>query len=114
MTPVHDCHKMTKRLLDLLEAASHDRDSQIDQVEKLLDQREQVLPAIQPPFTEEEQKLGREIQVMNLEIEVHLQKLSNAVKADLKEVNVKKQSMDKYSNPYESLQTDGVFYDKRN
>lgn len=114
MTPVHDCHKMTKRLLDLLEAANQDRDSQIEQAEKLLDQRGEILPSIQPPFTEEEQQLGREINLMNQEIEAHLQKLSQAVKEDLREVSVKKQSMGKYSNPYESLQTDGVFYDKRN
>jgi len=114
MTPVHDCHKMTKRLLDLLEAANEDRDSQIEEVEELLDRRGEVLPGIQPPFTEEEQTLGREINLMNVEIEGHLQQLSRAVKEDLREVSIKKQTMDKYSNPYESLQTDGVFYDKRN
>lgn len=114
MTPVYDCHKMTKRLLDLLEAAGQDRDSQIEQAEELLDQRGEILPGIQPPFTAEEHQLGREINLMNQEIEAHLQKLSRLVKEDLREINVKKQSMDKYSNPYESLQTDGVFYDKRN
>jgi flagellar protein FliT len=114
MTPVRDCHKMTKRLLDLLEAVESDRDSQIEEAEKLLDQRERLLPEIMPPFTEEEQKLGREITLMNQEIEGHLRHLSNAVKEDLKEVSIKKQSMNKYSNPYEALQTDGVFYDKRN
>jgi flagellar protein FliT len=114
MTPVHDCHKMTKRLLDLLQAADDNRDSQIEGVEELLDQRGDILPSIQPPFTEEEQKLGREINLMNQEIEQHLQKLSRAVKEDLHEVKVKKQTMGKYANPYEALQTDGVFYDKRN
>ncbi|WP_046174404.1 flagellar protein FliT [Domibacillus indicus] len=114
MAPVYDCHRMTKRLLDLLEAANQDRDSQIEQAEKLLDERGEILPRIQPPFTEEEQQLGREINLMNQEIETRLQKLSQSVKEDLREINVKKQSMDKYSNPYESLQTDGVFYDKRN
>ncbi|WP_309091185.1 flagellar protein FliT [Domibacillus sp.] len=114
MTPVHDCHKMTKRLLDLLQAANEDRDSQIQGVEELLDQRGDILPSIQPPFTEEEQKLGHEIHLMNQEIEQHLQKLSRAVKEDLQEVKVKKKTMSKYSNPYEALQTDGVFYDKRN
>lgn len=114
MTPVHDCHKMTKRLLDLLEAAAQDRDSQIEEVEELLDQRETILPSIQPPFTAEEKQLGSEINLMNQEIEARLQQLSRSVQMDLREVNVKKQSMDKYSNPYESLQTDGVFYDKRN
>ena len=51
---------------------------------------------------------------MNQEIEERLHKLSQSVKEDLREVGLKKQSMGKYSNPYESLQTDGVFYDKRN
>ncbi|MGG3451997.1 hypothetical protein [Domibacillus aminovorans] len=114
MTPVHDCHKMTRRLLDLLEAVESNRDSQIEETEGLLDQRAAILPSIKPPFTAEEQVLGREIIQMNKEIEARLNRLNNAVKDDLKEVSMKKQSMNKYSNPYEALQTDGVFYDKRN
>ncbi|OMP65776.1 cell division FtsA domain-containing protein [Domibacillus epiphyticus] len=114
MTPVRDCHIVTKRLLDLLEAVEQDRDSQIEQAEELLDQRALLLPEISPPFTEVELKLGREINLMNQEIEERLARLCNAVKDDLKEVGAKKQSMNKYSNPYEALQTDGVFYDKRN
>lgn len=105
---------MTKRLLDLLEAVEQDRDNQIEEAEELLEQRGTLFPSIKPPFTAEEQMLGREIMQMNKEIEARLDRLNNAVKEDLKEVSVKKQSMNKYSNPYESLQTDGVFYDKRN
>lgn len=105
---------MTKRLLAVLEAAEEDRSSQIEQVESLLDERGKVLPSIQPPFTDEERQLGAEIQLMNQEIESRLHKLSVLIKEDLREVNVKKHSMGKYSNPYESLQTDGMFLDKRN
>ena len=114
MSPVRDCHRVTKRLLHILEAVERDRDSQIKQAEELLDQRGLLLPEIVPPFTEEEQKLGHEINIMNKEIEARLAHLSTVVKEDLKEVGAKKQSMNKYSNPYEALQTDGVFYDKRN
>ncbi|OLN24017.1 hypothetical protein BTO30_00945 [Domibacillus antri] len=114
MSPVRDCYKMTKRLLDLLEVVEQDRDSQIEEAQQLLDQRGKLLPELKPPFTAEEQKLGREINLMNQEIEARLHQLSNAVKEDLKEVSVKKHSLNKYTNPYEALQTDGVFYDKRN
>lgn len=114
MSLVEACYTITQNLLNLLQTEGQDRGRQIEEAEALLEQRGQILPGIQPPFTEEEQKLGRDMHSMNGEIAAHLQKLHDLVKKDLQETKVKKQSAGKYANPYEALQTDGVFYDKRN
>jgi hypothetical protein len=37
-----------------------------------------------------------------------------SIHRDIQEINKKKKSSNKYTNPYESLSVDGVFYDKRN
>jgi flagellar protein FliT len=35
------------------------------------------------------------------------------IQKDIKDLSVKKESTGKYANPYQSMATDGMFYDKR-
>ncbi|PRS37738.1 hypothetical protein C6W19_10310 [Bacillus sp. RJGP41] len=62
----------------------------------------------------EEQQLGRSVLLLNQRVN-HLLKLQKQeIQRDIQEMNKKKKSSNKYTNPYESLSVDGVFYDKRN
>ena len=62
----------------------------------------------------EEQQLGRAVLLLNQQVD-HLLKLQKQeIQRDIQEINKKKKSSNKYTNPYESLSVDGVFYDKRN
>ena len=67
-----------------------------------------------PLFTGEEQQLGRAVMLLNQQVD-HLLKLQKKeIQRDIQEINKKKRSSNKCTNPYESLSADGMFYDKRN
>ncbi|MFB7639493.1 flagellar protein FliT [Peribacillus butanolivorans] len=108
-------HDLTVELLAVLEDRTiAERDDKIERVTQLIDQRDELLSQIEPPFTGKEQQLGRATMLLNQQVDrlLYLQKLE--IKRDIQEINKKKKSSNKYTNPYESLSIDGVFYDKRN
>ncbi|MDP9738458.1 UNVERIFIED_ORG: flagellar protein FliT [Bacillus sp. B2I3] len=108
-------HDLTAELLAVLEDRTiTERDVKIERVTKLIDRRDGLLSQIKPPFTGEEQRLGRAVLLLNQQVD-HLLKLQKQeIQRDIQEMNKKKKSSNKYTNPYESLSVDGVFYDKRN
>ncbi|MDR4935418.1 flagellar protein FliT [Rossellomorea marisflavi] len=113
MSSVSQCHALTKQLKILFEGTD-ERDSQIESIGALLEKREQLLPTIAPPFSPEEQSMGEEMIYWNKEIDQELERLKFAIKRDMNNVYKTKTTVQKYTNPYESVQTDGMFYDKRN
>ncbi|MGG0409478.1 flagellar protein FliT [Peribacillus simplex] len=108
-------HDLTAELLAVLEDRTiTERDDKIERVTKLIDQRDGLLSQITPPFTGEEQQLGRAVMLLNQQVD-HLLKLQKQeIQRDIQEINKKKRSSNIYTNPYESLSVDGMFYDKRN
>lgn len=108
-------HDLTAELLVVLEDRTiAERDDKIERVTQLIDQRDELLSEIKPPFTGEEQRLGRATMLLNQKVD-HLLKLQKQeIQRDIQEINKKKKSSNKYTNPYESLSVDGMFYDKRN
>ncbi|MGG3494936.1 flagellar protein FliT [Peribacillus simplex] len=108
-------HDLTVELLAVLEDRTiAEREDKIERFTQLIDQRDALLSQIKPPFTGEEQQLGRATMLLNEQVDrmLYLQKLE--IKRDIQEINKKKKSSNKYTNPYESLSIDGMFYDKRN
>jgi flagellar protein FliT len=112
MSSVALCYTITKQLKEALEHTEN-RESTIETIESLLDKRQSLISAIKPPFTEEEHVLGKQMIVWNQEIDRKLSQLKSSIKRDLNGLSKKKTSVQKYSNPYESLQHDGMFYDKK-
>lgn len=108
-------HDLTAELLGVLEDRTiAERDDKTERVTQLIDQRDELLSEIKPPFTGEEQQLGRATVLLNQKVD-HLLKLQKQeIQRDIQEINKKKKSSNKYTNPYESLSVDGMFYDKRN
>ncbi|KMY55469.1 hypothetical protein AC623_17245 [Bacillus sp. FJAT-27231] len=114
MSAVKACFDVTDKLFQLLHRQSADRDQMITAIETLLEQRETLLADVKAPFTEEEQKLGQEIIKRNAVIDMELKKLKATIQKDMQSLTKKKDSVDKYVNPYASMQMDGVFYDRKN
>lgn len=114
MDEIKEYYTVTLDLIKLLESQKHDRDEKINKIEVLLDLREELIKSINPPYSETEKVLGSHI----VKLEPVLSKLLLAekfsIQKDIKDLSVKKGSTNKYVHPYESLSTDGVFYDKRN
>lgn len=90
-----------------------DRDSLIQQVEVQLNKRQEFQNEMNPPFNEEDKQLAKKIMELTPELNLLLQKVKMDTLKDIKSLQEKKKTASKYSNPYEALETDGVFYDKR-
>ena len=113
MEVIQAFYQATNQLIELLQQDKLDRDVRIEKIQNLLDQREALLKSIQPPFSQAEQELGKQLVELNQQVEQLLQKQKQEIQQDIKQLHIQKESNQKYTNPYESLSIDGVFYDKR-
>ena len=113
MNALQGFYEISNQLIHLLQQDNLDRDVRIENIQNLLGQREALLGAIQPPFSQEEQELGNKLVEQNQQVEQLLQKQKQEIQQDIKRLHLQKESNQKYMNPYESLSIDGVFYDKR-
>jgi flagellar protein FliT len=114
VSAVRDFYHSTIELIQLLESERNDRDEKINQIQALLTKREGFMKEMNPPFSAEDQEIGRQLVALNQKVTTLLKGERAAVQKDLNNTKKKKQSATKYTNPYETLSTmDGVFYDKR-
>ncbi|MGE6257356.1 flagellar protein FliT [Heyndrickxia sporothermodurans] len=114
MSVVQECYNLTEKLVtDLQLESEKERDVLIAEVTEILEKREQLLPLIKPPFSNEEMLLGTKLVELNKILHLLLNKEKQHIQKDINGLSKKKISMNKYINPYQSMQTDGYFYDKR-
>jgi flagellar protein FliT len=116
MSVVTALFHLTKELRDLVCAPvpAEKREETIETIERLLAERDELLRELRPPYSGEEQRLGRQIVQWNQEIEEHLRELKRQIQRDLAMVREKRRANTHYTNPYEqSLAMDGMFYDKK-
>jgi flagellar protein FliT len=111
--PVSQFYEQTVELIAILESAD-ERDGKISRVEALLDERESLMKEMVPPFSPAEIEVGKKLVQLNSRLMQLLQSEKILIQKDIKNLQAKKESNNKYVNPYENLSTDGVFYDKRN
>ncbi|WP_174728840.1 flagellar protein FliT [Mesobacillus harenae] len=112
MSAVREFHQLTTELIDLLQMKT-DRDEKILQVEALLEQREQAMVRIVPPYSDDEKALGKSLIDLNRQLTGLLSREKLLIQKDMKDLSNKKESNLKYTNPYENVSVDGMFYDKR-
>lgn len=107
---------VTKQLNELLSisVAPDNRDELIKQTNQLIEKRETYMKNVEPPFTEEEIQIGKQIIDMNTFIQKRMDQLFFALKKEMKQIKQKKQSNRRYIKPYKNAQTfDGIFLDKK-
>ncbi|MEI5907610.1 hypothetical protein WAK64_11140 [Bacillus spongiae] len=112
MSVVNECYTITKTLYKLFQVDGK-REGKMEQMTSLLKKRQAILHKVKPPFTPEEEKLGKQIVVMNKVIESEMKKMKKSIERDRNGLKKTKVSVYKYVNPYASLQHDGMFYDKK-
>jgi len=110
MEAIKQCYAITKEIIDLLKG---EQEVDLTKVDLLLEQRQSCLSLLKAPITENEKKLGQALLQQDKELLDLLQKEKISIQKELRDLKYKKASNQKYVNPYQSLQTDGVFYDKR-
>jgi flagellar protein FliT len=116
MSVAEECHRKTKELYDFVQGASFidsNRDEVMERLDQLLDERQLLLDQFKPPFSDNEKKMGLEILEWNRVIESKLTSFQQMIQRDINGLSKKKSSVNKYLNPYESMQHDGMFYDKK-
>lgn len=116
MKDLEKFYKETVALIDLLESEKAvDRDEKIAEIDRLLGVRDQVIKEISAPFQPAEKELVTKIVTLNEKLASLLTKEKLTIEKDIKNIQHKRESTPKYSNPYESMSGhDGVYYDKRN
>jgi flagellar protein FliT len=114
MSAVNACFAVTDRIYQLIKKPGGDRDEFVACIDQLLDQRQALLTEIHPPFTPEEQQLGQEMIRRNAVIDAYFKKIKEDIQKDMQGLSKKKESVDKYVNPYASVGTGSMFYDKKN
>ncbi len=115
MSAVKALYLVTKKLYDLLQKpfTSEERDSVIPTIEELLESRQNIIEKVSPPYTDGEKQLGAEVVKLNKVIDEKLAQLKQEIQLDLNQLKKTKTSTNKYTNPYESVSSDGMFFDKR-
>lgn len=115
VNPVNSLYRITKELHGILSepVPQEKRDEVIEKITGLLDEREQLISKVKPPFTEEEGKFGAEIVQMNVFIDSKLVCLKKEIELDIANQKKRKVTTTKYVNPYQSAPSDGMFFDKK-
>jgi flagellar protein FliT len=115
MNAVQACYLLTDELITTLqEVTTEHRDQAIEKIQEILSKREQLLLMIKPPFSDQESLIGKQLIKQQSELDRLLIKTKQDIQRDINGLSKKRTSMKRYTNPYENMQTDGFFYDRRN
>lgn len=103
---------LTVQLIKLYQTGG-DRDERIHETERLLALRDEAMKNTTPPSTDAERDLIQKCKQLN----DHLNGLMNQeklnIQKDMKDLKTKKESTNRYANPYENYNPDGMFYDRK-
>ncbi|USK49561.1 flagellar protein FliT [Bacillus sp. CMF12] len=113
MSSVQRFYDLTLELIKNLEHTELDRDAKMNEVEILLEKRQQAMAGMAPPYSDTEKVLGARLISLNAKVTQLMTREKLFIQKDIKDLSVKKASTGKYANPYQSIATDGMFYDKR-
>ncbi|MFX3675306.1 MAG: hypothetical protein ACE3JQ_12800 [Paenisporosarcina sp.] len=104
----------TESLLRILDVRDEEkRDGVIEQVEKLIGDRDELQPSIQAPFTNDELAFGQALVPLEKELQTKLAIFTKDIRLDITEQQKKKDSSNAYTDPYSQVFRDGTFYDKK-
>ncbi|WLV23974.1 flagellar protein FliT [Aciduricibacillus chroicocephali] len=107
---------VSKKLDELLHSDEHadDRDILISKATELIEERGVLMAELQPPFTEEETNMGKELIPLNTRIEVRMTELFEELKREMKDLKQQKRSKQQYKNPYRHVASmDGMYVDSK-
>lgn len=108
-----ECQQLTQQLVELSRIVPSElSDEQHEQITILLDKREQLLPQLQKPETDEEKQAAATIVEQSDEISRNLTEIKKHIQIKIKDLKKKQQSNKKYLG-YNNSAVDGYFYDKR-
>ncbi|WP_339251329.1 flagellar protein FliT [Sporosarcina sp. FSL W8-0480] len=106
--------EIAKQLLSLTSRTDEEsRDAVIEEIEKLLDERDLLQQEISSPFTAEEEELGKVLVGLEQQVVKGLSTFTKHIRSDITAAQSKKDHMKSYINPYANVARDGTFYDTK-
>lgn len=112
MNGIQKFFDLTVNLINLYQDVT-DRDKRISETERLLELRENVMKNITSPTNNAERELLKKCKQLNDHLNGLMLKEKQNIQKDIKELKTKKESTNKYVNPYENFNPDGIFYDRK-
>jgi len=117
MNRLDELYETTKQILGSLDA-DYDkfdkREEIIAKLNELLEKRATIIKQIAPPYSVEEESIGKKIVTMDSQIKTKMEHLFTTVQADLKQLKQQKESNISYMNPYKNMKTvDGMYLDNK-
>lgn len=116
MNRLQQTYEITLQLASVLDQdiTPQNREAIIFEVHELIEARAVSMEQLQPPFSEEETKIGKALVTMNSTIQAQLEQLFSELKEEMRQVKKQKKSNRNYTNPYKSVQAlDGMFLDSK-
>jgi flagellar protein FliT len=115
MSAVKILLEITKNLHDHVSSGlpKEDREPYIERLNELLEQRQVIMDKMPESYSTEEQRMGRMIVKLNDTIEPLLTLQFDQIKQNLTLMKKKKEKNVQYTNPYQSVSSDGMFFDKK-
>lgn len=115
MGSIEELLSVTRDLAQLVNSSYEkgERSAHITKIIELLDQREGLLSKIEPPFTEEEDVIGKQIIQFDKEMSKQLNAIFDELKVEMRQFNQHVKMRPKYVRPFQAVSIDGVFIDKR-
>ncbi|MGJ9457619.1 flagellar protein FliT [Oceanobacillus sp. CF4.6] len=116
MNRAEPIYEITMKIKTLLEQdiTAKSRESVIEELNNLILNRGVYMEKLKPPYLEEEKKIGKELLLINNEIQKKMQILFAELKLEMRQVKKQKKSNQSYTNPYKHVQTiDGMFMDSK-
>lgn len=107
-------HERSLRLISLVkEMDAEKRDEVIEQIEKVLDERDQLQSQISQPFTAEEEQFGSKLVALEKDVQTGLEQFTKGIRTDIAQSQSKKEHMNNYVNPYSNMSRDGAYFDSK-
>ncbi|HEU5139250.1 MAG TPA: hypothetical protein VFT51_04705 [Bacillales bacterium] len=115
MGPVESLYDCTKRLYSHLRQGlpKTDRDTYIDKIEELLEERQHWIEKIHFPAEGETSNLSRKMPEYEEAIQQMLGEIFDEVREDIHHLRRRQATSRRYTNPYQGGAADGMFLDKR-
>lgn len=117
MANLNKVYEITLELKQLLvdkPVSSKERETVIEKLNELIEDRGKWMEQLSPPYTEEEKQLGEQIYQMNIGVQENMERIFADLKLEMKQVQKQKKTQQSYSNPYKHVSfSDGTFLDRK-
>jgi flagellar protein FliT len=105
-------YDLTVQLIKLYQADG-DRDQRIEGTVRLLSERDEAMKHVVTPSNDAERELLKKCQQLNEHLNGLMNNEKKFIQKDIKDLQHKKDSANKYVNPYLNVNPDGMFYDRK-